>query len=128
MAKPVRREHATNKDKLPKVATHWTTRTLAAKLITNHMFVARVWNDCGFKPHRHQEFLSFLKMVEAQIPSHKELHVIVDNYSTHKHTKVRQLLYDYTIRFSTLDPDTLNGFVVPLPQAQFAHFPMHNEY
>lgn len=175
----------TNKETLPKGVTHWTTRTLAAKLGANHMFVARVWKACGFKPHlirqfkisndpnfeqkledvvglylkppdnavvfsvdekssiqaldrtqpglpmkkgragtithdykrhgtstlfaalnvftgevigecrqrhRHQEFLSFLKTVEKQTPEDKVLHVIVDNYSTHKHEKVKRWL------------------------------------
>lgn len=178
-------EYTTDKDKLPAGATHWTTRTLAAKLKTNHSFIRRVWNECGFKPHlisqfkisndplfkekledvvglylsppenavvfsvdekssiqaldrtqpglpmkpgragtmthdykrhgtstlfaaldvftgqviaeckqrhRHQEFLSFLKTVEKQTPADKELHVIVDNYATHKHQKVKNWL------------------------------------
>ena len=42
--------------------------------------------------HRHQEFLSFLKTVNKQTPEGKELHVIVDNYSTHKHQKVKNWL------------------------------------
>ena len=39
--------------------------------------------------HRHQEFLSFLKTVEEQTPKDMELHVIVDNYSTQKHQKIK---------------------------------------
>ena len=42
--------------------------------------------------HRHQEFLSFLKTVEKQTSKELELHLIVDNYSTHKHDKVRKWL------------------------------------
>ena len=169
----------------PVNATHWSTRTLAEELETSHTFVAKVWRECGFKPHlisrfkisndpqfaekledvvglylnppenaavfcvdekssiqaldrtqpglplkkgraatmthdykrhgtstlfaaldvfsgevigeckqrhRHQEFLSFLKVVEKQTPKDKELHVIVDNYSTHKHQKVNNWL------------------------------------
>jgi transposase len=169
----------------PKGATHWSTRTLAAALGTSHVFVSRVWRECGFKPHlieqfkisndpqfvekledvvglylnppdnaavfcvdekssiqaldrtqpglplkkgraetmthdykrhgtstlfaalnvfsgevigeckqrhRHQEFLSFLKTVNKQTPTEKELHVIVDNYATHKHQKVKNWL------------------------------------
>lgn len=169
----------------PEGETHWSTRTLAAKLGTNSMFVSRVWRDNGLKPHlvknfkvsndplfeeklvdvvglylsppenavvfcvdekssiqaldrmqpglpmnkgragtmtpdykrhgtstlfaalnvftgevigeckqrhRHQEFLSFLKTVEKQTPEDLELHVIVDNYSTHKHQKVKNWL------------------------------------
>jgi len=44
------------------------------------------------KRHRHQEFLSFLKEVEKQTPSDKALHIIVDNYATHKHEKVKNWL------------------------------------
>ena len=166
----------------PEGETHWSTRTLVAKLGTNSMFVSRVWRDNGLKPHqvksfkvsndpdfeekltdvvglylnppcnavvfcidekssiqaldrtqpglpmkkgragtmthdykrngtstlfaalnvftgeiigeckprhRHQEFLSFLKSVERQVPEGLELHLIVDNYATHKHPKVR---------------------------------------
>lgn len=169
----------------PEGETHWSTRTLAAKLGTNAMFVSRVWRDNGLKPHlvktfkvsndpnfeeklcdvvglylnppdnaavfcvdekssiqaldrtqpglpmkkgragtmthdykrngtstlfaaldvftgeviaeckqrhRHQEFLSFLKSVEKQTPEDLELHLIVDNYSTHKHKKVKNWL------------------------------------
>ena len=169
----------------PENATHWSTRTLAAKLGTNPSFVGRVWRECGFKPHlikqfkisndpaflskledvvglylsppenavvfcvdekssiqaldrtqpglpmkkgragtmthdykrngtstlfaalnvfsgeviaeckprhRHQEFLQFLKTVEKQTPSELDLHVIVDNYATHKHEKVNNWL------------------------------------
>ena len=42
--------------------------------------------------HRHQEFLSFLKTIEKQTPKELDLHLIVDNYSTHKHEKVRKWL------------------------------------
>ena len=169
----------------PPNATHWSTRTLAEILGTSHNFVAKVWRECGFKPHlisqfkisndpcfsekledvvglylnppdnavvfcvdekssiqaldrtqpglplkkgraetmthdykrhgtstlfaaldvltgevigeckqrhRHQEFLGFLKTVNRQTPKGKELHVIVDNYATHKHEKVKNWL------------------------------------
>jgi len=38
--------------------------------------------------HRHQEFIRFLNAVEAQVPVGKVVHVILDNYATHKHPKV----------------------------------------
>ena len=169
----------------PPNATHWSTRTLAKTLGTSHTFVAKVWRECGFKPHlinqfkisndpqfaekledvvglylnppdnaavfcvdekssiqaldrtqpglplkkgraetmihdykrhgtstlfaaldvltgkvigeckqrhRHQEFLAFLKTVNKQTPKDKTLHVIVDNYATHKHEKVKNWL------------------------------------
>ena len=41
--------------------------------------------------HRHQEFLRFLKKVAAAHPG-GELHVVLDNYGTHKHPEVRKWL------------------------------------
>lgn len=42
--------------------------------------------------HRHQEFLHFLNQIERDIPPDKAIHVILDNYCTHKHTNVRAWL------------------------------------
>ena len=42
--------------------------------------------------HRHQEWLRFLRLVDARTPAEKQLHLIVDNYSSHKHAKVRRWL------------------------------------
>ncbi len=39
--------------------------------------------------HRHQEWLKFLKLIDAQIPGDMAIHLICDNYATHKHPKVR---------------------------------------
>jgi len=38
--------------------------------------------------HRHQEFIKFLKQIDAETPGDLDLHLIVDNYATHKHPKV----------------------------------------
>ena len=38
--------------------------------------------------HRHQEFIRFLNAVEREVPAGKVIHVILDNYRTHKHPKV----------------------------------------
>src|SRR6201987_4032434 len=35
--------------------------------------------------HRHQEWLKFLRLIDRQTPADKQLHLIVDNYATHKH-------------------------------------------
>ncbi len=40
----------------PPNATHWSTRTLAKVLGTSHNFVAKVWRECGFKPHLISQF------------------------------------------------------------------------
>jgi transposase len=42
----------------------------------------------SYQQHRHQEFLKFLKKVERQTPKDKEIHIILDNYATHKHPNV----------------------------------------
>ena len=43
--------------------------------------------------HRHQEFIRFLNAVEAQVPAGKiDVHLILDNYATHKHPKVMDWL------------------------------------
>ena len=44
------------------------------------------------KKHRHQEFLSFIKVVEKDTPKELYLHIIADNYATHKHQKVKNWL------------------------------------
>ncbi|MCP4993402.1 MAG: IS630 family transposase [Gammaproteobacteria bacterium] len=64
------------------------TSTLFAAL---DVFSGEVIGECKTQ-HRHQEFLSFLKTVEKQTPKELELHLIVDNYSTHKHENIRKWL------------------------------------
>lgn len=42
--------------------------------------------------HRHQEWLKFLRVIDQMTPADKELHLIADNYATHKHAKVQRWL------------------------------------
>ena len=42
--------------------------------------------------HRHQEFLKFLKRVGTEVPGDLEVHLILDNYATHKTPKVQRRL------------------------------------
>jgi transposase len=66
---------------------HGTTTLFAALDIAT----GAVFTEC--KPrHRHQEFLSFLRRLDSSIPQQLEVHLIVDNYATHKHPKVRTWL------------------------------------
>ncbi len=64
------------------------TSTLFAALDTA---TGKVIGQCKQR-HRHQEFLAFLKTVESQTPKELDLHLIVDNYATHKHQKVKNWL------------------------------------
>jgi len=64
-----------------------TTTLFAALDIASGM----VLTEC--KPqHRHQEFLSFLRRIDEAVPAEMDVHLIVDNYATHKHAKVRTWL------------------------------------
>jgi transposase len=42
--------------------------------------------------HRHQEWLAFLKHIDAAVPAYADIHLILDNYATHKHAKVQAWL------------------------------------
>jgi len=42
--------------------------------------------------HRHQEFLDFLRSIDKAVPAGLDVHCIVDNYSSHKHPKVKAWL------------------------------------
>src|SRR6266705_4686315 len=64
------------------------TPTLFAALNTLN---GRVIGTC-MSQHRHQEWLRFLRLIEAQTPTDREVHFIVDNYATHKHPKVKRWL------------------------------------
>lgn len=50
--------------------------------------------------HRHQEWLKFLKRIDRQTPPTLDLHLIIDNYATHKHSQVRKWLAKHP-RFHT---------------------------
>ena len=41
------------------------------------------------KRHRHQELLQFLRHIDANVPQELDVHIIMDNYATHKHERVR---------------------------------------
>ena len=43
----------------------------------------------NMQQHRHQEFIRFLNTINANVPTDKAVHVILDNYAAHEHTKVR---------------------------------------
>jgi transposase len=51
----------------------------------------RVIGRC-MQRHRHQEFIRFLNAIEGTVPAGKVIHVILDNYATHKHPKVLRWL------------------------------------
>ena len=42
--------------------------------------------------HRHTEFLTFLRTIDREVPKRLQIHLILDNYATHKHPKVKAWL------------------------------------
>lgn len=63
-----------------------TTLFAALCVLTGHVI-----STC-MPRHRHQEWLRFLKLIDRETPAELDLHLIVDNYATHKHPKVRAWL------------------------------------
>ncbi len=68
--------------------TRHGTTTLFAAL---NALSGTVIGDC-LPRHRHQEFIRFLRRIDQQTPSELDLHLIVDNYATHKHPIVQRWL------------------------------------
>ncbi len=66
---------------------HGTTTLFAALDVASGQVLAR----CTPR-HRHQEFLQFLKHIDANVPPDLDIHLVVDNYATHKHAKVKHWL------------------------------------
>lgn len=64
------------------------TTTLFAAL---EVLQGKVVGQC-YKRHRHQEFLKFLRRLDQEFPGQTPLHLVMDNYGTHKHPKVRAWL------------------------------------
>lgn len=63
---------------------HGTTSLFAAMNVLDGTIISR----CQPR-HRHQEWLKFLKLIKASVPGDGPIHLICDNYATHKHPKVR---------------------------------------
>ena len=61
--------------------------------------------------HRHQEFLSFLRRNDKEVPKELDLHLIVDNYCTHKHAKVKAWLAQWPRSTSTIHPPMPPGLI-----------------
>lgn len=64
-----------------------TTSLFAALDVASGSVIAQ-----HYRRHRHQEFLRFLKLIDAAVPDGLELHLVCDNYATHKTPEVRKWL------------------------------------
>ncbi len=66
---------------------HGTTTVFAALDIATGEVLAQ----CK-RRHRHQEFLQFLRHIDKNVPRNLDIHLVIDNYCTHKQTKVKRWL------------------------------------
>lgn len=64
---------------------HGTTCLFAALEVATGEVIGRT-----YKRHRHQEVLKFLRQLEKAVPKDQQIHIILDNYATHKHPKVME--------------------------------------
>jgi transposase len=83
------------------------TATLFAALNTSN---GEVMGLC-MERHRHQEWLRFLRLIDQTIPQDRQLHLICDNYATHKHPKVKNWLARHKrfhVRFTPTSASWLN--------------------
>src|SRR5512132_1792088 len=66
---------------------HGTTSLFAALDLSSGSVIAE-----HHRRHRHQEFLRFLKTIDAAVPAEFDLHLVCDNYATHKTPQVKKWL------------------------------------
>jgi DDE superfamily endonuclease len=97
----------------------------AASVAALEVATGKITADACYSRHRHQEFLRFLKKVAAAHPA-VDLHVILDNYGTHKHAEVRRWLarpenQRITLHFTrTRDADELLAKITPSKNGNLA--------
>src|SRR6202035_1967559 len=96
---------------LPERQTHDYTRhgttTLFAAL---NVLDGSVIGHCQPR-HRHQEFLHFLERIETQTDQRLDIHIVLDNYGTHKHPAVKKWFADhprYQVHFTLTGASWIN--------------------
>src|SRR5438093_443995 len=86
---------------------HGTTTLFAALSVLDGTVIGRC-----MQRHRHLEFIRFLNAVERQVAADKTIHVVLDNYATHKHPKVLAWLSRHprwTFHFTPTSASWLNA-------------------
>lgn len=103
---------------------HGTTTLFAAlNVLTGEV----IGQNMARHRHRHQEFISFVNQIERDVPRDKVIHVILDNYGTHKHANVQAWLARHprwTFHFVPTSSSWLNaveGFFAKLTRRRLKH-------
>src|SRR6266851_5536206 len=73
----------------PRGETHWSTRGLAQATGLSRLKTSRLIGQLH-RRHRSVEFRKFLDVIEAQVPASLDIHLIMDNYGTHKTAIIRK--------------------------------------
>ena len=102
-------------EETPTDATHWSTRSMAKATGMSQSGISRIWRAFGLKPHlretfnaldlasgkviadmtdRHRavEFRKFLNLINRSVPDDLDVHLIIDNVSTHKTPEIHRWL------------------------------------
>jgi len=104
-----------------------TTTLFAALNILEGKVIGR-----NMQRHRHQEFIRFLNAIEREVPAGKLIHVVLDNYATHKHANVRAWLNRHprwTFHFVPTSSSWLNaveGFFAKLTRRRLKNGVFHS--
>jgi hypothetical protein len=83
------------------------------------MHSGRVFAECHQR-HSRREFLSFLRLVETQTPKNLDIHMVLDNYATHKTFEVVRCWHAIHVGIPTSFPPTVLGstrWSVSLPRS-----------
>ena len=115
------------RNSLPRAKAGGTTTLFAALNVLDGTIVGQC-----MQRHRQQEFLRFLDRLERDIPAGKLVHVILDNYGSHKHPKVRAWLARHprwTFHFTPTSASWLNaveGFFAKLTRRRLSRGIFHS--
>jgi DDE superfamily endonuclease len=87
---------------------HGTTTLFAALDVLTGTVIGRC-----LPRHRHQEFVKFLRTIDREVPTELRIHLILDNYATHKHPTVRAWLAKHP-RFQLHFTPTASSWLNPV--------------
>ncbi len=85
---------------------HGTTSLFAALDVASGFVIGKC-----YKRHRAKEFLDFLKQIEARVPDDLDVHIVMDNYATHKTPKIKAWLArrpHYHVHFTPTSASWIN--------------------
>src|SRR5262249_35390651 len=92
--------------KLPRLSSTLPTSLFAALDVASGFVIGKC-----YRRHRAVEFLNFLKEIDAQVPEGLDIHIVMDNYATHKTPKIKAWLArrpHYHVHFTPTSASWIN--------------------